>query len=228
MFVRRTVPPFYGFPKVHKPGVLLRPIVSFVSSPTYAFSKFLAKVSSPLVGKTESFVASSSDFVNYTKTLRIPQGYTLLSFDVMSFFTKVPTDLAVEVIGRRLESNDILEEVDLPAEAIISLLQFCLTSTYYRYGDEFYEQIHGTAMGSPVSVAVANIVMEEVERQALVSSLIHCMFWKRYVDNVLCAIPEDGTEDMLAHINSQSTAISSSHMRRSQFVHFLPGYQDHS
>ena len=97
------VPLFYGLPKVHKTGVPLRPIVSFISSLTCALSKFLAKVSSLLVGKTESFVASSSDFVNYTKSLRIPQGYTLLSFDVISLFMKVPTDLAVEVIGRRLE-----------------------------------------------------------------------------------------------------------------------------
>ena len=54
-------------------------------------------------------------------------------------------------------------------------------------------------MGSPVSVVVANIVMEEVERQALMSSSIHCMLWKRYVDDALWPIPEDGIEDMLRH-----------------------------
>ena len=31
----------------------------------------------------------------------------------------------------------------------------------------YYQQIHGTAMGSPVSVVVANLVMEEVEQMAI-------------------------------------------------------------
>ena len=36
------IPLLYGLPKIHKPGIPLRPIVSFVSSPTYALSKHLA------------------------------------------------------------------------------------------------------------------------------------------------------------------------------------------
>ena len=59
---------------------------------------------------------------------------------------------------------DVVDEVGIPAGVIIFLLQFCLSSTYFRYKEEFYEQIHGTAMGSPVSAVVVNIVMEEVER----------------------------------------------------------------
>ena len=51
----------------------------------------------PTCGK--SYLASSSDLVNYTKTLRIPQGCALLSFDVISFFTKVSTDLALKQLG---------------------------------------------------------------------------------------------------------------------------------
>ena len=102
----------------------MRPIVSFISSPTYALSKFLAKTLSPLVGKTESYVASSSDFIDFSKTVRIPQGYALFSFDVVSLFTNVPTDLAIEVIERRLESYDSLEEFGLPAEVIIPICGF--------------------------------------------------------------------------------------------------------
>ena len=46
------VPMFYGLPKVHKPDVPLRPIVSFMSSPTYELSKFLARLLAPLVGSS--------------------------------------------------------------------------------------------------------------------------------------------------------------------------------
>jgi len=37
-------PKFYGLPKVHKVNIPLRPIDSFIGSPTYNLSKFLAKV----------------------------------------------------------------------------------------------------------------------------------------------------------------------------------------
>ena len=37
-------PRFYGLPKIHKPEIPLRPIVSFVNSPTYGVSSFLAKI----------------------------------------------------------------------------------------------------------------------------------------------------------------------------------------
>lgn len=39
---------FYGLPKIHKPGRALRPITSSIGSPTYAVSKYLVSVLSPL------------------------------------------------------------------------------------------------------------------------------------------------------------------------------------
>ena len=52
-------PRLYGLPKVHKPGIPLRPIVSFISSPTYQLSKHLANILSPLVGNASSHVINS-------------------------------------------------------------------------------------------------------------------------------------------------------------------------
>ena len=52
-------------------------------------------------------------------------------------------------------------------ENIMDLLNLCLTSTYFQYNGKHYKQLHGTAMGSPVSVVVAEIVMQNIEEQAL-------------------------------------------------------------
>ena len=53
-----------------------------------------------------------------------------------------------------------------PAE-VLKLLQFCLNATYLTYLNEYYQLTFGTAMGSPVSVIAANLVMEDVENRAL-------------------------------------------------------------
>ena len=78
---------FYGLPKVHRKGIHLRPIVSFVSSfmySVYNLYKFLANALSPPVGRTASHVPSGMDF---TKTAAIPYGFALVSYDVISIPT---------------------------------------------------------------------------------------------------------------------------------------------
>ena len=47
------------------------------------------------------------------------------------------------------------------------------------------------AMGSPVSVTVANLVMEDAEQRALSSYPSPAPFWRRYVDDTLTALPQD-------------------------------------
>ena len=49
-------PLMYGLPKVHKPNIPMRPIVSFVQSPTYQLSKHLSDLLSSLVGQSPSNV----------------------------------------------------------------------------------------------------------------------------------------------------------------------------
>ena len=92
----------------------------------------------------------------------------MVSFDVVSLFTCVPTDLAVQVARRRLEKDQtLLERTDLSVDDIMDLLTLCLNATFLQFRGKVYQQVHGTALGSPVSVVIANLVMEDVEKRAL-------------------------------------------------------------
>ena len=42
----------------------------------------------------------------------------------------------------------------------MDLLHLCLTSTYFQYNGKRYKQLQRTAMGSPVSVVVVKIVIQ--------------------------------------------------------------------
>ena len=73
------IPGIYGLPKIHKPGVPFRPIVSFLTS---GLSKYVVKILSPLVGTTSSFfVRSSKEFVDFIIDQTLLPGYILSSFD---------------------------------------------------------------------------------------------------------------------------------------------------
>ena len=58
------------------------------------------------------------------------------------------------------------------------LLTLCLDATFLSFRGKVYQQVHGTAMGFPVSVVVANLVMEDVEERALDSFHSPPRFWK--------------------------------------------------
>ena len=55
----------------------------------------------------------------------------------------------------------------MEVEDIILLLEFCLKNTYFSFQGQFYEQVEGAAMGSPVSPIVANLHMDYLEPKAL-------------------------------------------------------------
>ena len=202
------IPLLYGLPKVHKPGTPLRPIVSFINSPMYQLSKHLVSILSPLVGKSDSHVRNSAEFASFIAGQRLPSGTVLVSFDVVSLFTNVPVDLAVKVAHERLSvDTSLVERTALSADQVANLLRFCLDATFLAYRGELYQQSFGTAMGSPVSVTVANLVMEDVESRALSTHPVPPPFWKRYVDDTLTVLPQDEVQHFHEHLNSIEATI---------------------
>ena len=88
----------------------------------------------------------------------------LVSFDVKSLFTS-SLQLALQCTETAILQST--EPLPLPTEDIMELLNLCLTLTYFQFNGKHYKQLHVTAMGSPVSVVVAEIVMQNIEESAL-------------------------------------------------------------
>ena len=89
----------------------------------------------------------------------------------------------------------------------MDLLNLCLTSTYFRYNSKHYKQLHGTAMGSPVSIAVAEIVMQNIEERALATYKRTLPLWLRYVDDTFTAVHKDEIDDFHEYLNGQNVGI---------------------
>ena len=126
-----------------------------------------------LVGTTEYHVKDSKDFVQFARDLSLADDETMVSFDVKSLFTSVPTDVACDIVKKRLEAemekadSSVRAQTAMDVDDIMILLRLCLNTTYFQVNGKFYKQKQGTAMGSPVSVVIANLFMEELEQKSL-------------------------------------------------------------
>ena len=117
----------YGLPKIHKSGAPLRPIVNTINGLTYPLAKFLAQKLKPLVGCTDSFVKDSASFVQEWKDIKLDPGDLLVSFDVISLYTKIPIQEAIDIINRITDKDTA------------KLVGLCLTSTFFSFQGESYK-----------------------------------------------------------------------------------------
>nr|VZI38801.1 unnamed protein product [Spirometra erinaceieuropaei] len=72
---------FYGLPKVHKVGALLRPIVSLKGTPTYGLAKWLFRRLKFLTAESDATVSSSAQFLEKLKGLLKPCLRTYFTFN---------------------------------------------------------------------------------------------------------------------------------------------------
>lgn len=79
--------------------------------------------------------------------MQIPEGYIMISLDVVSLFTNVSRDLVRKNIIEKWREIDTNINLDM----FLEMVELCMESNYFCYGDQFFIQTYGTAMESPLS-----------------------------------------------------------------------------
>ena len=80
----------------------------------------MAKILKPLTGNSAYTVKNSTEFCGSVADINLLDDNELVSFDVVSLFTSIPVDLAVNVAHNRLVNDENLQErTALPVTDII-------------------------------------------------------------------------------------------------------------
>ena len=125
-------PKFYGLPKIHKTGTPLRPIVSSRGSITYGVTKELSHIIKPLVGQSPHHLKNTQHFIQQLQGKWLEPGKIITSYDVKALFTSVPVQPSIQIVKQRLQQDNTLpQRTSMSIPQITSLLEFCLTHTYF-------------------------------------------------------------------------------------------------
>jgi hypothetical protein len=108
----------------------------------------------------------------------------------------------MQYVSKLIDENpEIFEQTRLNKTEILRLIELCLHASSFQYNQRVYKQIKGTPMGSPVSVVIAEIVVQALEEEIL-SNNNNFQFWYHYVDDIISSIPRGDTDHILENLNS--------------------------
>ena len=139
---------------------------------------------------------------------RLEPGEVITSFDVRALFTSVPVAPSIQIVKQKLQQDSTLpQRTNMSIQQITTLLEFCLTNTYFLFQGKYYEQVQGAAMGSPISPLIANLFMDEFEVKALCTSPHPPSLWLGFVDDTFVITKAEHSQPLLHHINSQDPYI---------------------
>ena len=128
-------PRLYGLMKLHKPNVPIRPVVSFVQSPSYKLAKFTKKIFCNVSKFIPKFgLKNSLQLIDKIKEIPVPHKAKLVSFDVKSLFTSIPRKKCLVSVESRLDRSKVNPMV---AIELLNVIEVCLDQNYFQFQDRF-------------------------------------------------------------------------------------------
>lgn len=215
------LPEFYILPKVHKATFTGRPIVPSHSSITTAASIWLDHILQPHVKNIPTLILDSTSLINKLKQLRIYHPNCIfITMDVISLYTNIPIGLCIQLVKQFLTETKAFTPEQITF--IIQVLEIVLRNNYFTALGKIYLQLIGTAMGTSVAPAIANIFMFMLERK-IVQRLRHLLpYYGRFLDDILAIAENQITADQLVKdLNNMHTAIKLETTQSASSANFL-------
>ena len=197
----------YGLPKNHKTDIPLRPIVSACGDPLDKLTWFLERIITQLLTFVPAHLKNTYDFLNrlnQTFPTGVPADSILFSVDVANLYGNIPIEEAIESTIKLLSKHkDKIDLLGLDTDTIKALLSHCLTNNYVRFGQRFFKQTKGIAMGSRMAPPLAIIFMDAVESMMLASTDLQPSIYLRYIDDIFGVWTHgpDSLDKFLDHLN---------------------------
>ena len=178
---------WFRFFKTHKAGNPLRLITSCCGTAIESLSAFTEFYLQPLARKLPSFIKDTTDLLNKLEDLNksgpFPTGTLLVSWDAVSMFPSIDNKVGLTAVTCRKVLNTRGNKFP-SMTCILEAVKICLKRNHSVFKENFFLQIHGTAMGPKNACSYADLAMGEIDLKAKFSGPLKPSLWWRYHDDV--------------------------------------------
>ena len=164
------VPQIYGIYKVYKEVKKTRPVISSVNSLPELFSKHVDYWLKKVVGELlPTYIKDAEHLMRSLKETfpnGLPPGAQLFSVDAVGMYSNIDTDHGVDVMTRWLTQHNETLPASMPIDFILASLEEIMRNNIFQFGNTYWRQIRGCAMGtsSAVNYACLYVGLLEVRR----------------------------------------------------------------
>ena len=121
-------------------------------------NKYIVNIFKAYVKDENNNAKNSSTFSNYFINVPIADDKKMVSFDVTFLYTNIPIIDTLNIIKNYVNNdNQFTGKTAVPQDKFLDVVSLVLTTTGYTFNSQFYQQIHGVAMGGRASSTTAEI-----------------------------------------------------------------------
>ena len=188
---------FYLLAKIHKAPLKTRPIISYSGSTCYGLAKWLDVELQKMLPFLPYIATSSREIVSELKELELPDAARLITMDATAMYTNIHLEHAKDELSNFLLEDELGKSVATFAgicpAMLIHALEIVMTNNIFAFGDTFWLQQTGTAMGTPPAPPWATIYFC-IHEHRIIKKFPELHYYRRYIDDGFGIwIPQDDT-----------------------------------
>jgi len=195
-------PLIYFLKKLHKNPISVRPIVSHINSPTANISAFIDHLLKPIVKEIPHILSNSLEIITDLQNQNFINNTLLVTLDVTSLYPNIPIEESISIILNYIKEQN--NPMHPPLCILNNLLSFVLDYNCFNFGDLFFLQVHGIAMGTKLAPNYANLFMADFESKHVFTYPIQPSYYRRYINDIffIWNHPISELDNFIDHLNS--------------------------
>jgi len=192
------VPHFYLLPKLHKNPWKTRPVVSCVGSTLEILSSWLDCQLQRVIHLCPSKLKDSNHVLADLRRLGpLPPNAVIFSADAQSMYSNINTKHGIHVMEQWLALHEHELPSGFPLQEVVDGIALVMQNNVFQFGDLFFRQKNGTAMGTSVAVAYATIYYSFHEETFLSPAFDSwgILYYKRFIDDAIIIMLMSSSDD---------------------------------
>ncbi|CAM4983383.1 unnamed protein product, partial [Rotaria socialis] len=171
-------------------GIPVRPIESTIHASTTKISKFLDKILRPIFDdkcKDTTIIDGASlitELSKYNKKGLLKPTTLFCTFDIRNLYTMLPQEETLDILMTFLHAHGYRKVKGISIDTIKRLASIILQDNVFAYGKKIYKQTTGGAMGSSLTLTLANIFMSNWQKNIVEEQIKTGEFYGRYIDDI--------------------------------------------